>query len=97
MTPKMRGALEALKKMKHHADEQAIKLTNRIEGETMPALLEGFKTAHANVDAMHGVVDDINEFAEELKNSNGGDPLDDSEQLSGADGSNPRSSEVASK
>jgi hypothetical protein len=95
MTPKMRGALEALKKMKHHADFEAEKLAKRIEGETMPALVDGFKVAHANVDAMHSVVDEIKEFADELKNSNGGDPLDDSEKQS--DGGAPRSSEVASK
>jgi hypothetical protein len=88
MTPKMRGALEALKKMKHHADEQADKLTRRIEDETVPALTDGFRAAHANVDAMHGVVDELNEFAAELKNSNGGDPLDNSA---------PRSSEVAQR
>jgi hypothetical protein len=51
MTPKMRGALEALKKMQHHADYEAEKLTKRIEGETMPALVDGFKVAHSNVDA----------------------------------------------
>jgi hypothetical protein len=96
MTPKMRGALEALKKMQHHADEQAVKLTRRIETETMPALNEGFKTAHANVDAMHGVVGDINAFAEELKNNNGGDPLEGSEEQSNVV-SHPRSSEVASR
>ncbi len=88
MTPKMRGALDALKKMQHHADEQADKLTKRIHGETLPALDEGFKVANANVDAMHDVVDDIHDFANELKTSNGGDPLEVSE---------PRSSEVASK
>jgi hypothetical protein len=91
----MRGALESLKKMRHHADEQAKKLSQRIEGETMPALNEGFKTAHASVDAMHGVVDEINEFANELKNTNGGDPLDGSETQSEMHA--PRSSEVASK
>lgn len=94
MTPKMRGALEALKKMKHHADFEADKLTKRIEGETMPALAEGFKTAHVNVDSMHSIVDDINDFAKELQNSNGGDPLDGFEQPSSAP---PRSSEVANK
>jgi hypothetical protein len=92
-SPKMRGALEALKKMHHHAEEEAVKLTRRIEGETMPALVEGFKTAHANVDGMHGIVDEIKEFADELKKTNGGDPLEDSEKSYTEVA--PRSSDVA--
>jgi hypothetical protein len=95
MTPKMRGALEALRKMQHHADAEADKLVRRIETQTMPALEQGFKSAHTNVDAMHGVVQDIEAFAEELKSSNGGDPLDDSGKSAVV--TPLRSSEVASR
>jgi hypothetical protein len=42
------------------------------------------------------VVSDINAFAEELKNNNGGDPLEGSEEQSNVV-SHPRSSEVASR
>jgi hypothetical protein len=96
MTPNMRGALESLKKMRHHADEQAKKLTQRIEGETMPALNDGFKVANASVDAMHGVVDEIKDFADELKKSNGGDPLDSGSETQSEEHA-PRSSEVAGR
>lgn len=93
MTPKMRGALESLKKMHHHADEQADKLTARIENEVLPKMSEGFKRAHGKIDDLASVVDDMDKFADELLKTNGGDPLDDSEQSSKP----PRSSEVASR
>lgn len=93
MTAKMRGALESLRKLQHHADYEADKLVKRIEGEARPKLDAGFRAAHASVDSMHSAVDDIVNFAEELKNSNGG-------ELGNSDGDSqqsPRSSEVASK
>lgn len=90
MTPKMQGALDALRQMQHHADTQAEKLTHRIMNETMGKLSEGFKKAHGNVDKMETLADDIDKFADQLGN---GAPLDSSEPLS--DG--PRSSEVAQK
>lgn len=91
MTPKMRGALESLKKMQHHADEQATRLTARIENEVMPKLNEGFKRAHGKIEEMNEVVDGMEKFADDLLSHNGGDPLD------GSESSSPRSSEVASR
>lgn len=96
MTPKMRGALESLKKMHHEADYEADKLVKRIEGEALPKLREGFKAAHGHVDQMGQSVDDILDFAEELKNSNGGE-LGNSESGYEEQSPLPRSSEVAGK
>lgn len=92
MTPKMRGALESLKKMQHHADAQADKLTKRIENEVMPKLNKGFAKAHGRIDDLGEVVDGMEKFAEDLIGDNGA-PLDDSEKSSDA----PRSSEVAQR
>jgi hypothetical protein len=90
MTPKMRGALESLRKLQHHADVQAEKLTDRIETEAMPRLNEGFKRAHARVDELGGIVDGIENFVEELGN---GGPLGGSDEQSTR--LPPRSSEVS--
>jgi hypothetical protein len=92
MTPKMRGALDSLKQLKSYADDEADKLVRRIHDQSMPALNAAFKTAHGTVDGMHSIVDEIDGFAKELMNHNGGDPLPDSSTAS-----DPRSSEVAKK
>lgn len=97
MTPKLSGALESLKKLRSYADDEADKLTRRINGETMPALVDAFKGAHATVDNTHSVVDEIDAFADELKKTNGGDPLDDSEKPLDDVAAHPRSSVVASR
>lgn len=93
MTPKMAGALELLKQLKSAGDDVADKITKRITEETMPALLKASEGAHGTIDSMHTVVDDIDEFTNALKNTNGGDPLDTSKTQSGT--VVPRSSEVA--
>ena len=100
MTPKLSGALESLRQLKSYAEDEAVKLTKRIEQEAKPALIDGFKVAHGAVDGMHRVVDDIVDFANELKTTNGGDPLDSSTVQSGSGATpdtGPRSSEVAQK
>lgn len=96
MTPKLSGALESLKKLRSYADDEADKLTRRINDATMPALVDAFKTAHATVDSTHSIVDEIDGFTDELKKTNGGDPLAYSEKPSDEVVS-PRSSEVASR
>jgi hypothetical protein len=97
MTPKMAGALEALKKLRSAADDEADRLTKRIANETMPALMKAVDGAHGSVDKLHNVVDDIEEFTHELTKTNGGDPLDDSAEQSNVTELPPRSSEVASR
>lgn len=97
MTPKLSGALESLKKLRSYADDEADKLTRRINDKTMPALTDAFKTAHATVDSTHSIVDDIEGFTDELKKTNGGDPLDYSDSHSDDNAAHPRSSEVASR
>lgn len=96
MTPKLSGALESLKKLQSFSDDEADKLTRRINDKTMPALVDAFKNAHATVDSTHSVVDEIDKFATDLKTTNGGDPLDYSEKQS-EEVVQPRSSEVASR
>ncbi len=98
MTPKMAGALEALKKLQSAGDDVADKISKRITEVTMPALLNAEKSAHGTIDKMHSVVDDIEEFAGALKSSNGGDPLDGSaKSLDTIVQLPPRSSEVAGR
>ncbi len=97
MTPKLAGALAALKQLKSTAEDVADKITKRVNEESMPALLAAEKGAHGSIDAVHTIVDDIDEFTEALKGSNGGGPLDESEtqSSSGADTTELRSSDVA--
>lgn len=83
MTPKLAGALEALKQLKSKAEDVADGVTKRINTVSMPALLAAEKGAHGAIDTVHTVVDEIDEFTDALKGSNGGDPLDKSETQSG--------------
>ncbi len=76
MTPKLSGALEALKRIQSFAEDEGDKLTKRITSETEPMLVGAFK---------------------ELRKSNGGDPLDGSEEQSNVSKLPPRSSEVANR
>jgi hypothetical protein len=95
MTSKLRGALDSLKKFQHDAEYEAERLVNRIETEGRPLLDQGVRAAHGSLDAMHGAVTDIIDFAEELRTSNGGE-LGNSGEGSETQ-SPPRSSEVASR
>ena len=99
MTPKLGGALEALKKLKSFAEDEGEKLTKRIHDEVEPMLVDAFKGAHTTVDALKTGVDDIVNFCEDLKKvgPNGGDPLTKSDEQSGQPEMPPRSSEVATK
>ena len=94
MTSKLRGALDAFKKFEHDAGYEAEKLVKRIETEGRPKLAQGMQVAHKSLDNIHGAVDDIINFAEELAKSNGG-------ELGNSDGdsqqSPPRSSEVGQR
>jgi hypothetical protein len=94
MTPKMAGALMALKKLKSAAEDEADKITKRVNNEAMPALLEATKGAHGSIDGLKTIVDEVVEFTEALKKTNGADPLDGSETQSG-DTASLRSSDVA--
>ena len=92
MTPKLAGALAAIKQLRSVGDDVADRITKRIAEETMPALLKASDSAHKSIDSMNTVVDDIEEFTDALTKTNGGDPLDDSATQSE---SAPRSSDVA--
>ncbi len=98
VTPKMRGALESLKQLQSHVDNQSEKLTRRISDEVMPKITQQFTKAHSNVDTMVTSVGEISDFGDEIEGKlhNGGDPLDGSKSSSGnTDDKSPRSSEVA--
>ena len=95
MSSKLRGALDSLKKFKHDAEYEADRLVKRVETEGRPLLDQGVKAAHGSLDALHGAVNDIIDFAEELRTSNGGE-LGNSDSGS-EQSSSPRSSEVAGK
>lgn len=95
MTPKLSGALDSLKKLKSFAEDEGEKLSKRC-AEVEPHLIKAFQGAHASVNKVVDGVDDIVEFTEALKRTNGGDPLDKSEEESNII-SHPRSSEVAGR
>lgn len=97
MTPKLAGALAALKQLKSKAEDVADTITKRVTEESMPALLAAEKGAHGSIDAVHSVVDEIDEFTDALKGSNGGGPLDAQDKPSGSGTSTDqlRSSDVA--
>lgn len=94
MTSKLRGALDSLRRFQHDAEYEAERLVKRVETEGRPLLDQGVKAAHASLDGIHGAVNDIIDFAEELRSSNGGELGN-----SGGDSSQspPRSSEVAGR
>lgn len=97
MTPKLAGALDALKQLQSAAEDTADKITKRINTESLPALKRAEAGAHKSIDGVHNVVDDIDEFVNALAGHNGGDPLDSSEPQSQTTDAAPRSSEVAQK
>lgn len=96
MTPKLSGALEALKKLKSFAEDEGDKLARRcVDAE--PQLVKAFEGAHASVDKLVTGVQDIVDFTDALNKTNGGDPLDESEKSSTVVAMPPRSSEVAQR
>ncbi len=96
MTPKLSGALEALKKLKSFAEDKGTELTKRCEA-IEPELIKAFEGAHASVDKVQTGVQDIADFTEALKRTNSGDPLDGSDPQSNVSKLPPRSSEVAQR
>lgn len=90
MTANLRGTLESFKKLRSFVDDEAAKLNAAISAATteVPA---AFKDAHATVGTIRSGVKDITDFVAELKQSNGGDPLDSYTDAS------PRSSDVAQR
>ena len=89
-TSNLRGTLESLKKLKSFVDDESLKLDAAI-ADAVTEVPVAFKAAHDTVSGMRGTVNEISEYLDELKKSNGGGPLDSSTKES------PRSSEVAQK
>jgi len=91
MTPKIRGVRPMLDKLKEAMAADVDKLAVRIvETDTMRT--ETFKASHAALDDTQSGLKEVRDYLEDLKKSNGGDPLD-SEEQSGVTA--PRSSDVA--
>ena len=96
MTQNLRGTLESMKKLKSFVDDESKKLDAAI-ADAHAEVPVAFKAAHTAVSGIRGTVGEITEYLDELKKSNGGDPLDDSEQQSNVSKLPPRSSEVAGR
>ena len=96
MTSNLRGTLESLKKLKSFVDDESKKLDTVI-ADAHTEVPVAFAAAHATVKGIRGTVGEITEYLDELKKSNGGDPLDDSDQGSNVSKLPPRSSEVAQR
>ena len=95
MTPKLRGVTEAMRKLKSFAEDEGNKLAAKVE-QIGPDLQVAFKSSHDVVDGLRRDVQEMVEFVEDVKRSNGGDPLDASDEQSNVV-AHPRSSEVAQR
>jgi hypothetical protein len=82
--------------LKSFVDDESTKLDTAISDANNEVPV-AFKAAHDTINGMRVTVNEINEYLGELKKSNGGGPLDDSETKSNVTALPPRSSEVAQK
>ncbi len=94
MLPAVRGLASSLAKLKSAVEDDAKRLQSRIDTAAVRAD-RAFQGSHGALDALEGGVKEVEDFISGLERSNGGDPLDSSEEPSNVSKLPPRSSEVA--
>lgn len=86
MTPKLRGALQALEMLKHDAESDADEIVARI-GDLQTRRKAAKAKTHGALDQTANSLGDIEEFVGALEGSNGGPPLEGSSESSVDSGS----------